>query len=203
MGESIDELDKSESSNEHPIYPELRSDYTFVTGLLGEFCANVALEDLGYEVNFNHSPNANGVDIKINDIGIEVWNHVQPHMYYDRVESTKNNLEEFKYKYVITSFIAEPIKNELESDDINVIVTGFQILVNSKPYLDFYKKDKGKKYFNKRTAKYMKNLLRSKLPKQQTETNTEPSSAYVYSNNSSIDNIISSWFFRVITSIYM
>jgi hypothetical protein len=181
-------------------YPEAREDYTTNMGIVGEFAPLVALEDLGYEVSFLHHPKANGVDIKTGDIGIEVWNHSDPHIYQDRIDSVKKNLEAFTYKYIITSFIAKPVQTQLESCGIDPIVTGFQILVNNEEYKEFYKNEKGKKFFNHHTIKIVQNMLKSKLPKPKLsktkltksksskEINYTPIPAYVYTRTFSVSS---------------
>jgi len=153
-------------------YPEARSEYTRHVGGTGEAVVLFALENLNYEVDWHHV-NHNGVDFGIPQcsIGIEVWNWCDAHCYDDRTESAIEKLKPYEYKFVVSSYISEKTKVKLESDNITVIVTGFQVLPNDKAYRNFYLKHQGKKYLNDRTIKVVENLIRSYMPTK----------AYVYS----------------------
>jgi hypothetical protein len=163
------------SSDVNKNYPEPRSDYTYSVAKVGEMQYILALENLGYEVEWHHV-NHNYVDIAIPkySIGIEVWNHSEAHCYNSRMESVIENLKSFKYKYLFTSHISYSAEMTLESNGITVVTTGFQTYPNEKAYKDFYRKARGKKYFTDRTIKIIQNLVKSYIPKLPTE-------AYVYS----------------------
>jgi hypothetical protein len=176
-------------------YPELRTEYTRNVGSIGETVVNLALDQIGYDITYNHKVDANGVDIELDiDTGVEVWNHAKAHSYRKKIDSVKNNLKPYKHKFLVTSFISKPVRAELEQDGICVIATGFQILLNNEIYLIFYSKSKGKRYFSDKTIDILTNIIKPYF--QETKSiDTKNGLAYVYTNtlnylNEVISNII-------------
>lgn len=154
------------------LYPELRSSYTFKTGIAGENIREI-FEEHGYNTK-EHLLNESGVDIAIEDydIGIEIWNWSGPHSYDKRLESVLNNLKPFQFRFLISSFLSLETREKLESDDINFIELGFQIL--PKEYLSFYQSNKdlnNKKFYSERTKKIIENRIKPILERLDTIKN--------------------------------
>jgi len=142
------------------IYPELRRNYSNKIGMWGEIVISSLLDE--YQV-IPHLVNESGADVKIEpfSIGIEIWNHSRPHAYVQRARSVVRNLAEFKSKYMVASFISPEIKRYFENNGIVVIELGFQVI--HPEYFGFYLNNyrmEGKKTFNKRTEKIMRNKLK-------------------------------------------
>jgi hypothetical protein len=183
---------------QHFRYPEARSDYARNIALISEFTYNIIFQDLGYNFSFTHHPNANGVDLKPeNDTGVEIWNFCEPHSYESKIESVKKNLSKYKHRYLITSFISEPLKAEFEQQGITTIVTGFQILVNDEKYQSFYGDTECKEYFSAEVVIALKQLIIPYFPPVAVHppvrcvANKEPDiSGYVYTSNLTNDTVL-------------
>jgi hypothetical protein len=157
-------------------YPELRSNYTFKTGITGENIREI-FEEHGYKTK-EHLLNESGTDIVIEDynVGIEVWNWSSPHSYDKRLDSIIKNLEPFDNRFLISSFISPETRDKVESyyikNPICVIELEFQIL--PKEYLSFYhnNNDTGnKKFDSERTKKIIENRIKPILERLDTIRN--------------------------------
>jgi hypothetical protein len=185
----------------HARYPECRHDYTLNVAIISEFAINVAFQDLGYSVSLSHHPNANGVDIELDsETGVEVWNFCQPHSYETKIESVKKNLSQYKYRYLITSFISQPLKAEFEQNGITVILTGFQLLVDNEQYQSFYGVTENRDYFSAKTVIALKQILLPYFPPiihnptvRCIASDYEENTAYVYASTITTDILVIYW----------
>ena len=161
-------LEPQPNYKQHVEYPNGdRIDYTINVSMISEFSFKVILEDIGYDVDYNRHPFANGVDVELDeDTAIEIWDFSKAHSYNDKIESVKKNLSEYKNRYLLTSFISQSTKLNLEQSGINVIVTDFQIL--PMEYQPFYSIEEGKEYFSVEMLLKLKPILEENL-KPKTE----------------------------------
>jgi len=95
---------------------------------------------------------------------VEVWDWSKAHSYLDREESVIHNLQEYKRKFLVTSFISEDTKRRLRDHDIIIIELGFQIL--PREWKAWYVKrglTENKLFVNDCPCKRVIDLLRDKL----------------------------------------
>jgi hypothetical protein len=151
-------------------YPEYRSKYTHKTGTNGESTVTDKLEEYPDIEVEPHLTNSKGTDIVIkeHDIGIELWNWDKAHCYNKRTESVIKNLEPFKHRFLMCSFITPETKKRIEEyypdNPIKVIELGFQML--PEEYREFYEKNKatkGRKFSTKQIDKVMSNVIKSHI----------------------------------------
>ena len=153
----------NETTKSMQSYPESRYDYTRRTGWIGEYVSREICEDAGYNVK-DHNLNSRGADIDLGEIGIEVWNHSTAHSYARRKKSVIRNLGNFRHRFLLASFISQESKKRVEEaypgNPIRVIETGFQIVpIDYEPYYIGKRQTTGRKFYNRRTLKTLRNLL--------------------------------------------
>jgi RNase P subunit RPR2 len=148
-------------------YPTNRTEYTYTVGHAGEHAITEILRESNCNV-VEHRITENGVDIKLEDdpeIGIEVWNWSDAHVYNDRTNSVLDNLKPFTFRFLVASFLTEETRNYIidfyVDNPVMVIELGFQIL--PKEYEDFYRKKKdtkGKLFLTDRTKDSVKHKIK-------------------------------------------
>jgi len=95
---------------------------------------------------------------------VEVWDWSKAHSYLDREESVIHNLQEYKRKFLVGSFISEDTKRRLRDHDIITIELGFQIL--PREWKAWYVKrglTENKLFVNETPCKKVIHILRNKL----------------------------------------
>jgi hypothetical protein len=168
---------RSKRARPHRIYPEERHAYTVRVGSLLEYEITEDLEESTPDVK-GHKLQSKGADITIENlsIGIEVWNWSEAHSYEKRIRSVLKNLEPYQHKYVFCSFINKATRAIFEDKGNKVIEIGFQLLPGD--YLSFYNDyldTDNVKFYNKRTEKILRNIIKSTILKDIKD------SCYVYS----------------------
>lgn len=178
-------------------YPEPRYDYTRRTGWIGEYASREICEDAGYNVK-DHNLNSRGVDIDLGDIGIEVWNHSTAHSYTSREKSVIRNLRNFRYRFLLASFISQEARKRVEEaypdNPIIVIETSFQIVpIDYEQYYIGKRQTNGRKFYNRRTLKTLRNLVVSHLRRTNRTSyvyGTNKNNSFIcYDHHSILDNI--------------
>lgn len=143
-------------------YPVCRHEYTETTGSLLQDAIKEVLGDHFETFDVHHK----GADIISKDrkTGIESWDWNDFHSYKDREDSVIDNLKPFENRFIIASYISVRTQKRFNSEGINTIELGFQLLPTK--WQSWYKKHnltEGKLFTPSPMPLRIRSILRNKL----------------------------------------